>query len=599
VADQFRESVGRRPSVRRHRPTLSLHLHVHRQRATLSVDLAGEGLHRRGYRQAGAEAPLRETLAAGILLQAAWPELAAGGSPLVDPLCGSGTLPIEAALMAADVAPGLGRDWHGFEGWRGHDARVWTSSLAEARERRDAGLGRPGPAILGLDVDARAAELARRNVAAAGLAGRVEIRHADFRVLADLPEPAGPGLLVANPPYGERLDSAGLDQLHEALGDLLGRRFALWRCAVMGRDPAQLARLRLRGARTRIVYNGSLECRLAIGRPGQLKADESGPPPLSAGGEMFANRLRKNLRTLGRWARRESVSCYRVYDADMPEYALSVDIYEGTERWVQVQEREAPSTVDAAAAARRLADALRATRAVLDVPPERLALKRRRRQRGGEQYQRLGNEARLVEVREGDCRLLVNMTDYLDTGLFLDHRETRRLVAEQSRGGRMLNLFAYTGAASVRSAAHGAHSTLSVDLSRTYADWGVRNLALNGFGPPRHRYVRADCLTWLENAGRDAQGNFDLIFIDPPTFSNSKGARAAFDLRRDHPRLLRLAAALLAPDGQILFSTHARGFRPCLDELGELEAEDITRATIPRDFARRPTVHQCWRIRAS
>jgi 23S rRNA (guanine2445-N2)-methyltransferase / 23S rRNA (guanine2069-N7)-methyltransferase len=312
----------------------------------------------------------------------------------------------------------------------------------------------------------------------------------------------------------------------------------------------------------------------------------------STGAEMLANRLRRNLRHLGKWARREGVTCYRVYDGDLPEYAVAVDLYEG---WAHVQEYAPPATVDPALARRRLSDAMAVLPGALGIPADHAVLKIRRRQKGRAQYERQAAVGRFREVREGGLRFLVNLTDYLDTGLFLDHRPTRALIRSLASGGRFLNLFAYTGTASVYAAAGGAASTTTVDMSSVYLDWARRNMALNGFAEGRpHRFVRADCLAWLATPRPE---RFHLIFLDPPTFSNSKrmGART-FDVQRDHADLVRAAAGLLARDGVLLFSSNFRHFALNRAGLAGLAVEDITRATIPPDFQRNPRIHTCWRI---
>jgi 23S rRNA (guanine2445-N2)-methyltransferase / 23S rRNA (guanine2069-N7)-methyltransferase len=322
-----------------------------------------------------------------------------------------------------------------------------------------------------------------------------------------------------------------------------------------------------------------------------------GPPALeaaapSAGVAMFANRLRKNLRHLGKWARREGVTCYRVYDGDLPEYALAVDLYEG---WAHVQEYAAPATVDPERAQARLADAMAALPEALGIPADRVILKIRRRQKGSAQYERQATVGQFREVGESGLRFLVNLTDYLDTGLFLDHRPTRGLIRDLARGGRFLNLFAYTGTASVYAAVGGAASTTTVDMSSVYLDWARRNMTLNGFPEGRtHRFVRADCLAWL---GTPRPERYHLIFIDPPTFSNSKRmGETTFEVQRDHPALIRAAANLLTRDGILLFSNNFRHFTMHRAALPDLAVEDLSHATLPVDFQRNPRIHTCWKI---
>jgi 23S rRNA (guanine2445-N2)-methyltransferase / 23S rRNA (guanine2069-N7)-methyltransferase len=312
---------------------------------------------------------------------------------------------------------------------------------------------------------------------------------------------------------------------------------------------------------------------------------------------MFGNRLRKNVAKFAAWAKREDVACYRVYDADMPEYAFAIDLYGNDERWAYVQEYAPPATVAQEAARGRRDEVLSVLPEALGLPEERVVLRVRRRQRGGEQYEKVGEEAEFHAVREGRYRFLVNFTDYLDTGLFLDHRLTRQRVGELAGGRSFLNLFAYTGTATVHAAGGGATATTTVDMSRTYLDWAKRNLALNGLAGPQHGFVQADCLAWLADQAAAPRRRYGLVFIDPPTRSRSKRMTREFEVQRDHAELLRQAARLLEPGGQLLFSNNFQKFR--LDRsLGEeFDIEDLTRATLPEDFARSPRIHVCYLLR--
>jgi 23S rRNA (guanine2445-N2)-methyltransferase / 23S rRNA (guanine2069-N7)-methyltransferase len=313
---------------------------------------------------------------------------------------------------------------------------------------------------------------------------------------------------------------------------------------------------------------------------------------------MFANRLRKNHDRLAQWARREDVACYRVYDADMPEYAFAIDLYGNGERWACVQEYAAPASVAQEAARARRDEALAVIPEVLQLPPERMVLRVRRRQREGEQYEKLGAEAVYHEVREGRYRFLVNFTDYLDTGLFLDHRLTRERVGAMAKGKRFLNLFAYTGTVTVHAVGGGASASTTVDMSRNYLDWAWRNLDLNGLRAPQHEFVHADCLAWLEAQARESSPpRYDLVFIDPPTHSRSKRMQREFDVQRDHAALLDAAARLLAPQGVIVFSNNFQKFRLDASLAQRFQVDDITAATIPEDFSRNRRIHVCYELR--
>jgi len=583
VCDRFLEREWRRPSVDVEDPGLRLNLLVRGRGATLSLDLSGGSLHRRGYRQPGAEAPLKENLAAGILYLAGWPEAARQGAALLDPMCGSGTLLIEGALMAADIAPGLVRRRLGSPGWLGHDLDLWRGLMAEAEARRRVGL-EGLPPVLGYDRDPKAVALAREHVVRAGLEGRVEIRH---RAVEAGPGPAQapPGLLVVNPPYGERLGARSrLQGAYAALRAWLDQG---WRAAVFTGAPELTAYLGRGSESEATLFNGSLECRLfryGGGAQAMLPATD------------LINRLRKNLRVVGGWARREGVECYRLYDADLPDYALAVDLYQAQDLWVHVQEYAPPREVDPALARRRVQAALDALHEVLDVPMDRIVLKVRQRQRGSAQYQRVAREERFMVVREGAARLRVNLSDFLDTGLFLDHRPIRLRVGREAGAMHFLNLYAYTGAATVHAGLGGAASTTSVDLSRTYQDWAEANMRLNGLSGDRHRRVTEDVGRWLRRAAGGRQ-RYGLIFLDPPTFSNSKRMDGVLDVQQDHVRLIRDAARLLAPGGLLIFSTNYRRFKLDSGALEGLAVRDISPATIPRDFARQPRIHRCWEIR--
>jgi len=612
IVDRIRERHGARPSVESERPGIRVNVRLHRERATLSLDLSGEPLHMRGYRTPGeqAEAPLKENLAAAVLVRAGWPAIASAGGPLLDPLCGSGTLLVEGALMASDQAPGLLREYWGFTGWLGHDEAAWQALLDDADERAEA--GRDGlPTIAGSDADPRAVSLALTCVKRAGFGRLIDVREAGLADFA-APEGAPPGLVVTNPPYGVRLGETGeLEALYALLGGRLLEGFDGWEAAILTSDEALARATGLRSHAAHTLYNGAIETkvyRFSVSGAATRAEVRRAPEPRSAGAEMFANRLRKNARHIGKWARREGVTCYRVYDADLPEYAVAVDLYQGAgpdegQRFAHIAEYAPPPSIDPALAEARLAEAVEVSAGVLEVLPEDVAVKVRRRQRGTSQYERVAERGEFVQIAEGGLRFLVNLHDYLDTGIFLDHRPVRAMVSELSEGARVLNLFAYTGTASVYAVDGGAVAANTVDLSGTYLDWAEQNMALNGYAErPGVRFMRSNALTWLAEERRRVEAGladrYGLVFCDPPTFSASKKMGAqTLDVQRDHVGLIAGAAAVLADDGVLLFSTNLRTFKLDADALGDLHVEDITPETIPPDFARSPKIHRCFRIR--
>jgi 23S rRNA (guanine2445-N2)-methyltransferase / 23S rRNA (guanine2069-N7)-methyltransferase len=605
VADRFRERSGQRPSVDTASPDVRISLRFARERVTVGIDLSGDPLHRRGYRQAGVEAPLKENLAAALLLRAGWPAIAAEDGAFYDPMCGSGTLVIEAALIAARIAPGLLRRRFGFERWRMHDETAWQALRREAEAARRLDELVPGRCA-GSDRDQAAVRASLANANRAGLGNHLVFERRDLANLSATRHERG--LVLVNPPYGVRIgDPERIEALYGTLGDKLLRCFPGWEAGVFTGEPALGRALRLRAWRVHTFYNGPIEGRLLRIRldqsavepdPAEVRAARLEAARARPGAAMFANRLRKNAARLAEWARREDVACYRVYDADMPEYAFAVDLYANDGQWACVQEYAAPASVAQDAARARRDEALSMIPEVLGLEPERMVLRVRQRQKGGEQYEKLDAEARFHVVREGRYRFLVNFTDYLDTGLFLDHRLTRARVGELAHGRRFLNLFAYTGTATVHAVGGGATASTTVDMSRTYLDWALRNLDLNGLRGPAHEFVQADCLAWLEAQGRAQRPpQYDLVFIDPPTHSRSKRMTREFDVQRDHVALLDAAARLVAPGGTIVFSNNYQRFRLDPALATRFEVEDITPATIPRDFARSPRIHACYTLR--
>ena len=630
IVDSVRDSRAWRPSVELERPSVRVHAHAHGNSFVVSLDLAGESLHRRGYRGAAGEAPLKENVAAGVLLRSGWTDLATavGGTEFLDPMCGSGTFVIEAALIAADLAPGLGREYFGFLGWAGHDADAWERLTAEARARARTGLdaaaarGLEG-AIRGTDRDPGAVRNARGNAERAGVQRLVRF---DVKALKDAApmgrgdasapqatDAAVAGLLCTNPPYGVRLEDRDTARaVHRELGVVLREHFQGWNAAVLTGTPEFGLELGIRAHRTHTVWNGAIECRLlrmkvdtgSAREPGRLGKGDVVNLRETPGAQMFANRLGKNLKKQQGWAERSGVSCYRLYDADMPEYAFAIDMYRTIEdtpgssdlTWLYVQEYMAPAEIELESVRKRRGEALSTLSDVTGVAQERVRVRTRRKNKRGEQYSKVQERETYHVVEEDGLKFLVNFDDYLDTGLFLDHRVTRGRLRAAASGKRFLNLFAYTCTASVYAAAGGAASTTSVDMSNTYLNWAQRNFELNGLSPQRNGLVQADCRVWLQEGAR-SRDRYDLIFIDPPTFSNSKRMEGVFDVERDHPEFIDGCVRLLAPGGLIVFSTNSQRFR--LDESlsQRYDVRDISAKTLPKDFERNPRIHRCFEVR--
>ncbi len=611
IVDRFRDQSGLRPSVDLHQPDLRINVYVKHNQATVSIDLSGESLHKRGYRVSSTAAPLKEHLAAAILMSANWAQLARQGWGLLDPMCGSGTFLIEAAMIAADIAPGGHRDYFGFLYWKQHDKAVWKQLKAEAERRRHSGLARL-PKLRGGDADPSAVKAAQDNIAEAGLADRILVEQ---RNLLDWPSQAkqlpATGLIVCNPPYGERMGTvAELHHLYGSLGNIVSESLPAWRTTLIT-DNAELGKYTgLTLFDSQPFDNGPIACQVlhyrAV-RPLSAQSQERHAPVaepivpefthqagyiVSEHGEMFANRFKKNVKHMAKWAKKNDIECYRVYDADLPDYAVAIDMYGDH---VHVQEYAAPKNIDPDKALQRLNDVMHLIPTILNIPAAQVVLKLRQKQRGRQQYEAQASQKQRLKVMESGLAFWVNLTDYLDTGLFLDHRITRQKIATLAAGQDFLNLFAYTGSATVYAAMGQAASTTTVDMSNTYLAWAQDNLALNGFVGEQHRFIRANCLEWLQAAQQEQQ-RFGLIFLDPPTFSNSSRMDGVFDIQRDHASLITLAAALLTDDGKLVFSTNRRDFKMDMMLSETLNMQDVSHETLPLDFKRNDKIHACWLI---
>jgi len=619
IVDQFRRNSGQRPDISKVQPDLRVNVFLHKEVAQVYVDFSGDSLHRRGYRQTNSQAPLKENLAAAILSRGGWAEVAAQDGEFLDPMCGSATLLIEAAMIAGDIAPGILRDYYGFFGWKGHQPAVWQAICQSANERKAAGKSRI-PVITGYDIDHRAINIAQRNILKAGLE---EIIHIERRPVVDA-RPGNSqskfGFIAVNPPYGERMsEKHELYSLYTEFGTVLKTHFPGWQVAMLILDSELGFRLGIRSRRPYTLYNGAMECKLLnlnviedqFFRPKEIthQYDDTSPgmndlivrakqnSPMESGeAVMFANRLKKNLRNIGKWAQRQSISCFRVYDADLPEYALAVDIYAGESKYVHIQEYQAPNTIDPQKAEDRLVSALAVIPVTLGVSWEQIVLKIRRKQKGNQQYEKQSDSGRFHQVTEGGNRFLVNFEDYLDTGLFLDHRMTRGIIQDSAKGKKFLNLFGYTGTATVCAAAGGALSTTTIDLSKTYLDWARRNFVANELNFDTNELIQANVMDWLAGAGNIWALRYGLIFLDPPTFSNSKKFSTSFDVQRDHVELIKATVKFLEEDGQLIFSTNSRRFKLDVAQLDGLNITEITKKTIPKDFERNSKIHYCWII---
>ncbi len=637
IVDRMRARCDERPAVDTKAPRAVIDVRVRDNRATISLDFSGEALNRRTYLAPDdkEDAALACSLAAGALALAGWADCAAQGASFVDPACRDGIMLVEAVLMACDCAPGLHRKRWGFTCWAHFDKAAWETLVNEANDRFETGLVRVGGASAAEMTPADRPDSDRVRFVGASTSSpfitraRNHVRQAGVRPIAsiELGDAAGadelvrghkavfraPSIMVAcNIDAASRADSPAHIQADEAaFAAVCARAPEGSRFVVIGAQDVQ-SRFGCAPASRHALGRGRVETPVDVFdvRPqgGQVVEvpDMAGGAPhsvevLEGASEQFAARLRKVLKERRKWAAREGVTCYRIYDSDLPDYAVAIDWYTGAgdargNDYLHIAEYAPPASVDPDKARRRFNDVLAIAPVVCGVRPDHVFSKTRMREKGGGQYRNAGQRAYVTTIEEGGYRFEVDLAARLDTGLFLDHRLTRQLVGEKADGARFLNLFAYTGTASVYAAGGGARETTTVDLSQTYLDWARRNMAANGFTGASHTFERADVMKWITEARRRGL-RYDLVFVDPPTFSNSKAmGKRTWDVQRDHVELLIGVSRLLSEEGLAVFSCNLRSFKPYIDELEKygVELQDISPSTIPADFARTPKIHKCY-----
>lgn len=606
IVERIREKFnGERPYIEIHEPDLTVHVHIEDTTVKWYVDFSGENLSMRGYRGEQTEALLKEHLAAALIGRSEWRKSVNDGNPLpfYDPFCGSGTIAVEAALMATDTAPGLLRKKpYPFESLPGFDKEAFDRVVEEAEERRRKAIDERDISIYASDISRTAVEISKAAALKAGVYDFISFSVQDFTKLEK--PPVSRGCIVTDPPYGERMAVRDIDSLYEKTGNVLQNVFKGWDATILTGNSELLSNIDMKPDRTNTLFNGGIMCQAAhyhiftdeerevmmqkaLERKKLRQAE-----PLTPGAEMAYNRLMKNIKEITPLMKEQGVECYRIYDADMPEYSASIDIYMG--KWVVVSEYAAPDTIDPEDAKRRLGELVRATEKATGIDEDFIYVKERSRQKGKGQYNRLASNNKMMVARENGVRFLVNFTDYLDTGIFLDHRPVRMMIQEMAKDKRFLNLFCYTGTATLNAIKGGALSTVSVDASSTYLAWMEENLKLNGYSTVFGNLLyKSDVIDWLW----DTYDKFDLIFCDPPTFSNSKDRRGSFDVQRDHAKLIDAAAMHLSPGGTLIFSNNYRKFKMDPEVMEKYVVEDITEKTIGDDFKRDMKIHHCYLIR--
>lgn len=578
IVDQFSTFFDQRPSVSKLSPNIRIQARMWRSILRVYIDLSGQGLHQRYYRLKTGLAPVKEHLASAMLARSNWSNNTP--APLIDPMCGAGTIAIEAAMIAANIAPGLKRETWGFDAWKHHDTNIWDDLIKHAQNARQT----PATTIWANDIDGSIVSIAKSNARSAGVADFIKFTQQDACILSG--EGLDNGYLVSNPPYGERLSETNqLIPIFQKWGETLKLQFKNWHLSLLTSDRSLLRHMKLTAKKEYKLMNGKLECVLVNYELDEKNCEIRESKPLS---NDFINRLTKNLFKTNRWLKKQNTNCYRIYDADLPEYNVAVDRYAD---YLVVQEYAAPKDVPEQKAKKRLQDVMMSLPQVTGVDPNKIVLKVREQQKGKKQYEKVSQRKEFIEVFENGATFQVNLYDYLDTGLFLDHRITRQFVQQKSNDKDVLNLFAYTGSVSVHAALGGAKSITTVDMSNTYIEWAKNNFKINNL-TNAHEFVQADCLQWL----KQSTALYHLIFIDPPSFSNSKRMEDTWDVQRDHVALITDAVKCLYSGGEIVFSNNLRQFK--LDEQAliamGLSVKNISRQTLPEDFQRNPKIHHCW-----
>lgn len=607
ICDRMREKTKKRPSVDPKFPHLRFSLTIRQTQCRIALDFSGEPLHKRGYRKAMTTAPLKENMAAAILKRGGWEKAAREGRLFLDPMCGSGTFAIEAAFMAGGIAPAIHRSFFGFLRWKNHAPGLWKSLQEKAKMEFDAGLQKINP-IVAVEIDSEAYRAAKENIDAAGLKNKIKLIHADiFKINleecfseAETANANRLGMIAINPPYGNRIsDIRHAEQLCRRIGLEFPQKFPNWKMAMLSGSKELSIATGLRPYKTNGIKNGQIESVLACFDFKDEQQFDYHSEKQEQGREMFLNRLKKKEKQFDRWIKKEKINGYRLYDADMPEYAAAIDCYQTLEegKHIVVAEYAPPPTIPQQVRSRRLNLILDSVADFFELEPEKIHLKVRKKQKGKKQYEKSRNRFQFYTMEENGLKFQIDFDRYLDTGLFLDHRPVRKqigkMIAEikqnEKRTPLFMNLFSYTCTASVYAAAAGAE-TVSVDLSNTYLEWGKQNFALNKLSLKPHRFFREDALSFIKKEKRE----FDLIFIDPPTFSNSKKTAKTFSVENDYIEIIQKAGEVLAPKGKILFSNNFRKFKLDFEALKQFQITEISQSTIDPDFQQNKKIHQAW-----
>lgn len=636
ICDALRETAGWRPDIDTDQPDVSIEVRIKDAKATISLDLSGETLFQRSYLSPSDASDEAHRCGEAASLVALAHQTIAESSHwgVVDPACDGGAVVLEAASIACNLAPGLIREHWGFGGWAAFDLTLWQELLDEADEAFESGLealqahlastpqnpSAEGPHVgfIGTSASSVAIAIARTRAKRAGLASLVSIELGDADSIDEVVERAGlamnsPLIIASMEPLAEEGIAARIKSEERSILEAFSNSPHNSSLAIAGyrsiyRSLTEEPVVKTELGRGRIAQPARIYSNCTIRQTSILVADPHGGADHQVKvhdqtSEQFAARLKKNFKAIRKWATKEGVSCYRVYDADLPDYAVAIDLYTGAGgaegiTYLHIAEYAPPASIDPDKAARRFDDILAIAPIALGVRPDHVFSKTRQRAKGGSQYAREKRHAYVTQVEESKHLFEVDLSSYLDTGIFLDHRPTRQWIEYHAEGKRFLNLFAYTGTASVYAAAGGATETTTVDLSQTYLDWARRNMELNGFVGDEHKFERGDVMQWITQCRRTPL-RYDLIFVDPPTFSNSKSMGThTWDVQRDHVELLIGVSRLLTENGCALFSCNLRSFKPDMEQLEKygVAMEEVTESTIPFDFSRNQKIHHAYLV---
>lgn len=583
IVDQFNKKYHFRPNVDLITPNIRIKVLILNENIIyVMLDLSGDPLHKRGYRQLCNSTPIKENLAAAIVLNSGWKK----NTPIIDPMCGSGTLLIEAAMISCDKAPGLNRVKWGFKFWKKYNKSLWEDIYKTAQKRFEIGLKKCSKNhFIGYDYNPETIEKAKINTEKAGLSKIIQFFTKNLNYLQNTYNKKETGMLLSNPPYGEREETESqLVGLYIQLSVISKKYFKNWKLSIFSASNFLLNFLQMQSHKEYVLKNGSLNC---IQKNYQIFLDYS-----IAENNEYQNRLRKNFKKLKNWTKRENIECFRVYNADLPNYNIIVDIYK---KWIIIQEYKAPKTVNYKKAHQRLCNAIYYTKETLSIDINNIILKIRKKNKNKTQYQKLFNKKNFIKVREHNAIFLVNLTDYLDTGLFLEKRLIRKLIGKMSEGKDFLNLFSYTGTATVYAALGNANSTTSIDISNTYIKWSIRNMSINNLSNSKHSFIQTNCLDWIKKTEK----KFDLIFINPPTFSNSKNMNKCFELKKDFFEIMTDLKRILRKNGNIIFSSSTHNFTINLDIFNKIKlyAKNITKKTQCKDYIKNSKIYHSWIIK--